>query len=218
MGVPFWLAGGYGSPEKLREALAAGATGIQVGTPFAFCTESGLAESHRLRVLQDARDGHAQVFTDPLASPTSFPFKVAPVEGTMSDPAVYEARPRICDLGYLREAYKASDGTAGFRCAAEPETTFVAKGGDPAESPGRKCLCNALMANIGLGQVRNAKWVEQGIVTAGNDVAHLARFLPPTGLHYSAADVLRHLLSGLSPEPCQEVNQDPVHAAQPKGV
>lgn len=197
LGVPFWLAGGYGSPEKLREALAAGAAGVQVGTPFAFCEESGLDEIHRLRVLQDARDGHAKVFTDPLASPTSFPFKVAPLEGTMSDPSVYEARPRICDLGYLREAYKTPEGTVGFRCAAEPETTFVSKGGDPAESPGRKCLCNALMANIGLAQIRNGKWVEKGIVTAGNDVTHLARFLPAQGLRYSAADVLAILLEGV---------------------
>ena len=29
LGLPFWLAGGYGSPEKLREALSAGAAGVQ---------------------------------------------------------------------------------------------------------------------------------------------------------------------------------------------
>jgi len=32
LGVPFWLAGGYGNAEKLREALDQGAAGIQVGT------------------------------------------------------------------------------------------------------------------------------------------------------------------------------------------
>src|SRR6266567_2024876 len=42
LGVPFWLAGGYGSPEKLLEALDQGATGVQVGTAFAFSEESGL--------------------------------------------------------------------------------------------------------------------------------------------------------------------------------
>jgi nitronate monooxygenase len=42
MGVPFWLAGGYGSPEKLREALEMGAAGVQVGTAFAFSEESGM--------------------------------------------------------------------------------------------------------------------------------------------------------------------------------
>src|SRR5450759_911182 len=35
LGLPFWLAAEYGSSEKLREALNAGAAGIQVGTAFA---------------------------------------------------------------------------------------------------------------------------------------------------------------------------------------
>jgi len=35
LGLPFWLAGAYGRPEQLAAALAAGATGIQIGTLFA---------------------------------------------------------------------------------------------------------------------------------------------------------------------------------------
>ena len=31
---------------------------------------------------------------------------------------------------------------------------YVAKGGKVEETVGRKCLCNALMANIGHGQTR----------------------------------------------------------------
>ena len=42
LGVPFWLAGGYGNAEKLREALEQGAAGVQVGTAFAFSQESGM--------------------------------------------------------------------------------------------------------------------------------------------------------------------------------
>ena len=41
----------------------------------------------------------ARVFTDPLASPTGFPFKVLGLEGTLSEPAVYARRERLCDLG-----------------------------------------------------------------------------------------------------------------------
>lgn len=198
LNVPFWLAGGYGSPEGVQRALEAGAAGVQVGTPFAFCAESGFSEEYRLSVLEDARVGIAKIFTDPHASPTGFPFKVVPVKGSLSDASVYEARPRICDLHYLQEAYKSGDGKVGFRCASEPLTTFIAKGGDPAESPGRKCLCNALMANVGLAQHRNGNRVELGLVTAGNDVSELARFLPEEGLHYTAADVLQILLGKAS--------------------
>ncbi|MEO5987913.1 MAG: nitronate monooxygenase, partial [Candidatus Eisenbacteria bacterium] len=41
LGLPFWIAGGAGWPDRLRTALRSGAAGIQVGTLFAFCDESG---------------------------------------------------------------------------------------------------------------------------------------------------------------------------------
>ena len=43
LGSPFWLAGSCATPTKLNDALALGAEGIQVGTAFAFCDESGLS-------------------------------------------------------------------------------------------------------------------------------------------------------------------------------
>ena len=85
LGVPFWLAGGYGSAEMLREALEQGAAGVQVGTAFEFTNESGLRADYKRRLLAKAIAGQARVFTDPLASPTGFPFKVAQLEGTCSD-------------------------------------------------------------------------------------------------------------------------------------
>lgn len=194
LGVPFWLAGGYGSPEKLREALDAGAEGIQVGTPFALCAESALREDYKQALLRDVLSGHARVFTDPLASPTSFPFKAALLDGTAADPAVYAARPRICDLGYLREAYRMPDGALGYRCAAEPEATYRAKGGAPDRTAGRKCLCNALLANIGLAQVRNGSGPEPGLVTCGDSLSEVARFLPDGTSSYTAGDVISTLL------------------------
>jgi len=196
LGVPFWLAGGYGSPEKLAEALAAGATGVQVGTAFAFCEESGLESSDKRLLLEKVRSGTARVFTDPVASPTSFPFKVAQLEGTLSEGEVYAARPRICDLGYLREAYRTQSGAIDYRCSAEPVTTYVAKGGKVENTVGKKCLCNALMANIGHPQVRNGKYTEQALITSGNDLTGIARFLPPGSSTYAAAHVVARLLVG----------------------
>jgi NAD(P)H-dependent flavin oxidoreductase YrpB (nitropropane dioxygenase family) len=35
LGLPFWIAGGAGTPDALRDALGAGAAGVQVGTLFA---------------------------------------------------------------------------------------------------------------------------------------------------------------------------------------
>jgi hypothetical protein len=48
----------------------------QVGTSFAFSKESGLAADVKQFVLRKVLDGDLSVYTDPVASPTGFPFKV----------------------------------------------------------------------------------------------------------------------------------------------
>ena len=197
IGLPFWLAGGYGQPGQLRPALAAGAAGIQVGTAFAYTVESGMRDDYKQAVLDNAAAGTARVFTDRLASPSGFPFKVVQLEGTVSDAATYLARPRVCDLGYLREAYRTPEGGVDFRCAGEPANVFLSKGGTLPETEGRKCICNALIATVGYPQTRaSGTIVEAGIVTSGDNVGQLTRFMPEGGTAYHAADVVRILLSG----------------------
>ncbi|ACO31872.1 MULTISPECIES: nitronate monooxygenase [Acidobacterium] len=194
--IPFWLAGGYGHPGKLEEALAQGASGIQVGTAFEFATESGLRDDYKAALLAQAIAGRGHVFTDPLASPTGFPFKVAQLPGTCSEPEVYAARARICDIGALREIYLIPGGELGYRCASEPITLYTSKGGAPEEAAGRKCICNALLANIGHPQIRNGQRMEPGLVTAGDDLNTIRDFLLPGHSSYSAQDVISALLSG----------------------
>jgi nitronate monooxygenase len=190
LAVPFWLAGSVGNPEGLNEALAQGAAGVQVGTPFAFCAESDLREDIKADVHRQAREGTLRVFTDPVASPTGFPFKTLQLAGTSSEASIYEGRKRVCDLGYLREAYALEDGKLGWRCSGEPLDTWVKKGGSLEEAAGRKCLCNSLTANIGLAQLRENETREPALVTSGDSVAEIARFEEC----YSAADVIRYLL------------------------
>jgi NAD(P)H-dependent flavin oxidoreductase YrpB (nitropropane dioxygenase family) len=155
---------------------------------------------HKIKydLLQQVSDGRARVVTDLAASPTNFPFKVSVLGDSLSEQDVYEARPRVCDLGYLRAAYKTPDGQIAYRCAAEPEKTYLAKGGKEDNTAGRKCLCNALMANIGLNQIRPGGYVERALVTSGNDIVNLTRFLPEKGLVYTAADVVEKLRLGLA--------------------
>jgi NAD(P)H-dependent flavin oxidoreductase YrpB (nitropropane dioxygenase family) len=195
LGLPFWLAGGQATPERLLRAQEAGAAGIQVGTAFAFCEDSGMAPELRGRVLAEVEAGRVTVFTDPLASPTGFPFKVVALEGTLSDDEVVEARERRCDLGYLREVYVSPDGRLGYRCPAEPIEDYVRKGGDPSDAASRKCICNGLTAAVGLGQRRHGV-EEPPIVTAGNDLEDLGRLLGPDRHTYSAADMVAYLLDG----------------------
>lgn len=192
IGLPFYLAGSQATPEALRAAEAAGASGVQVGTPFAFCRESGLTPEIKAAALAKAREGALDLRTDPRASPTGMPFKVVDLPGTVADPAVYDARARKCDLGYLRDAYAQPDGAVGFRCPAAPADKFAAKGGDIAETTGRKCLCNGLLAAIGLGQRSADGTVEPPIVTAGDDVRGIARYLKPGATDYGVDDVLAY--------------------------
>lgn len=197
IGLPFWLAGSYAKPGRLAEALADGAAGIQVGTAFAFCQESGIAPEIKERICARSRTETLTIFTDPLASPTGFPFKVLQQEGTLSEESTYQGRERICDLGYLRIPYRRDNGEVGYRCPAEPLADYQAKGGDVQACTGRKCLCNGLAATVGLPGFSNGGNTELPLLTAGNDVAGISRFMPADSNAYSAADVIRILTAGL---------------------
>lgn len=195
LGLPFWLAGAWATPERVAAARAAGAEGVQCGTVFALAEESGLAPQLRARLLAELADGTLMVRNDALASPTGFPFKVAQLDGTLSDPAVYAARERICDLGYLRAPAERADGSVVYRCASEPVHMYERKGGDPADTVGRKCLCNALFSNIGMPQVRKSGYVEEPAITLGQDLEGARGLLARHPDGWRAADVIDWLLS-----------------------
>jgi nitronate monooxygenase len=194
LGLPFWLAGGYGNPQQVQAALETGAAGVQVGTAFSLCDESGMDAELKKRLLRKVLDEEAQVFTSPLVSPTGFPFKVAQLEGTLSEPETYEARNRICDLGFLRIIFKKEDGSLGYRCAAEPVADFVKKGGNLEDTIDRSCLCNNLLSTAGFPQRRKDGYVEQPIITSGDDLVEVGQFLKEGKTSYSAEDVIMYLL------------------------
>ncbi|MDR3229599.1 MAG: hypothetical protein LBT53_09410 [Puniceicoccales bacterium] len=215
IGLPFWIGGGYAGSSSLADAKAVGATGVQIGTAFACCEESGMATALKRKLIALAKSHVARVFTDPFASPTGFPFKVARVPGTVSEPDVYAARQRVCDMGYLRSAYRREDGGIGFRCASEPEENYVRKGGDAADTTKRVCLCNSLMAACGFPQVRKRAaadvaagdvavlgdtlgskefTVEAAVSTVGDTLGDLVKYLKNGADTYSAADVLSAVL------------------------
>jgi NAD(P)H-dependent flavin oxidoreductase YrpB (nitropropane dioxygenase family) len=194
LGLPFWLAGSYGTAEGLRRALGERGAGIQVGTAFAFCTESGIEKELKARVLAKALRGDIRVRTDPRVSPSGFPFKVVELEGSLSDERVFASRPKVCDVGCLRVPFTTPGGSIGYRCPAEPDAVYARKGGRPQNAAGRKCLCNGLLATIGLGQRRGKSYDEPPIVTSGDDLMRLSALVPGAGGAYSALDVLREIL------------------------
>lgn len=201
LGLPFWLAGGTGSAEGLRVAHASGAAGVQVGTLFAYCDESGLAPELKRDVLAAIAAEKVRIRTNPRASPTGYPFKVVEVDGLALQS---DERTRVCDLGYLRTAYRTETGKIGYRCPAEPVDAYVAKGGDIADTVGRRCLCNGLTANVGHPQ-RREEGDELPLITSGDDLSSVAALLRSRD-GYTAADVIDYLLAdseaGTAPSAC----------------
>ncbi len=203
VGLPFWLAGGYGSREKLLQAQSAGATGVQVGTVFALTEESGMKAAFRTAILNAIReaDDEPDLVRTSSFSPTGFPFKVVQLEGTLSDDQVFTNRRKVCDIGLLQQfglAKPAANGERRLfqRCPAAPINGFVRKRGLLHNAEGRRCLCNGLLATVGLGQVdtQEAAGEEPAIVTLGNHLDGIQRLSHHGQNPYWVQDVVQDIL------------------------
>ena len=200
LGIPFWIGGSFASPEGLTRAQMLGAVGIQVGSIFALCEDSGMDPIYRREIRHLGYRGELIIRTDPKASPTGFPIKVVQLKGTLSDSAVYADRHRVCDVCELRVAYEKSDGTIGFRCPSEPVADYLKKGGKIADTVDARCICNGLLAAAGFGGPD-----ELPIFTLGDDVSFLRHLMEDENGSYRAEDAIHYLLR-------------PVQSAQPQPV
>lgn len=189
LSLPFWIGGSHATPEKLKYALSLGASGIQAGSIFALAEESGMVPELRRKIRKMGYEAKLTVRTDPRISPTGFPFKLAEVDGTISEKEIYDGRVRVCNKGLLVTPFEMEGGKTGLRCAAEPDSKFIAKGGNPDELDGRGCLCNGLLATGGFGDQ-----VEPPMVTLGDDLEFLPVLMKHSEDSYIAEDVIKYLL------------------------
>ena len=150
-------------------------------------------ETLKNQIIQKVIDEEMDVRTDPVVSPTGFPFKVVQLEGTLSDAEILQKRTPLCDVGLLRQLYKEEDGKIIFRCPAEPIDQFVVKGGLLEDTVGRQCLCNNLSATAGFPQHRKDGYIEAPMVTAGDGLVAIGKFFKPGQRSYTAQDVLDYL-------------------------
>ena len=127
-----------------------------------------------------------------LFSPTGFSFKVVQIEGTLSEPEVYDNRRRVCDLGILQQIGLSKPDEAGTRalfqrCAAGPIESYVSNRGLARNTDERHCLCNGLLSCVGLGQVKEQHgelYEEPAIVTLGNRLDGVRRLSRNGQFHY----------------------------------
>ncbi len=156
LGVPIYVAGAFaegGSGRDLESWIARGAYGIQVGSRFALCSDSGMRADLRERIIAANAQATLHVTTSPAMSPTGYPLKVVPLPGTVSDPATYAVRERICNRLYLAQSHfeTGADGAVieTYVCPAMPQEQYVRLGGDATDTAGRVCLCNGLLSTAG---------------------------------------------------------------------
>ncbi|CAB4708127.1 unannotated protein [freshwater metagenome] len=194
-GLPFWLAGGFATPAKLREAIALGASGVQAGSIFALSLDSGITKELREKTLARISEKSLKIVTDPLGSPTSFPFKYAELDNTIADEMEFHTRVKLCDLGYLRTLVEKPDHRIVYRCAGEPDKTFRFKGGAEGATAEKKCLCNALLANVGMPQIRIDGYEELPLLTLGSDLTGEEEMLKLYPDGWGADDAVRYLLA-----------------------
>ncbi|MBC2606741.1 nitronate monooxygenase [Pelagicoccus albus] len=194
LNLPFWLAGGQDDASSLANAEALGASGIQVGTAFAFCSDSGMENTVRRRAIAYAVADQLKTRTEGRGSPTGYPFKTLDLLGTEGGRDAAERERQPCLHGYLRTAYQKEDGKIGWRCAAEPEADYLKKGGDAEDCSGRRCLCNGLLATAGFPHSMKSGGLEYPLVTSGI-MRDLPRFLNGKS-DYDANDVIDLLLGG----------------------
>lgn len=189
--IPFWLAGSYGSPEGMSKALQVGANGIQVGSAFALSDDSGILSHLRDMARYLGYQGSLEVLRT-LRSPTGYPFNIAQLAGTMSDDELYSERKRSCAICALRVPYQKDGKVEGYRCSAEPIANWVRKGGKEKEAENAICLCNGLLATIGLGNPG-----ELPVVTLGQSLDFLPHLMKDEYDTYTADDVVAYLLQNV---------------------
>jgi nitronate monooxygenase len=159
---------------------------------------------YKTAILQAVRSGasDAELVQTTLFSPTGFPFKVVKLAGTLADDDVFAARNRTCDLGLLQQLSLSKPDESGMskllqRCPAGPIETYLDRRGLQRNTEQRRCLCNGLLACVGLGQVRRAEdgWAEEpAIVTLGNQLDGIRRLSRQGQTPYHAQDVVADIL------------------------
>lgn len=195
LGVPYWLGGMSATPGAVAQAQALGAVGLQVTIPFLFCLESALEAGLKARVLELSRTQADALTGVELPSPLGAPLHVLSLDGTAADPQALAHRARLCDVGYYRQMYRKTDGSVGYRCPGEPHAFYLEKGGTADAASRQPCLCNSLLAGVGLGQIRSGGELEKALIPAGEEVRTLAEFLPPGSAGFTARDAIDRLLA-----------------------
>ena len=153
-------------------AEALGARGIQVGTLFALSADSGFRPTSASGCVRSLVDGTLATRTDALASPTGFPFKVAPARrARCRTSGCATTAPRCATSATCARRSARRTASVDYRCPAEPDHMFERKGGEHRRrSPAAPaCATRSSRASASRRCARTAE-PELPLVTLGDDL------------------------------------------------
>ena len=103
---------------------------------------------------------------------------------------------RVLDLYFQPEGRPVDDTGRPRAYRPVPKHMYARKGGDVADTAGRACLCNALTADVGLGQTRRDGSSEPALVTLGSDLSGVQELAACHLQGWTGADVVAWLTAG----------------------
>ena len=179
LGVPFWLAGGYGSAGKA--ARGAGRRGGRAGGNRV-CLQPRIGHAGRPEAAAPGpgrcRHGRGVYRSAGLAHRLSLQGGAA--RGHFVGSAnVYEERKRVCDLGYLREPYAAGEARSATAAPRSRWTIMWPRAARSRTRWGANACATRCWPTSGYAQTRKDGAVEPALVTVGDDLNTIAQFLAP---------------------------------------
>jgi len=157
LGVPIIVAGGLehgGTRADLLYCQEKKAFGMQVGSRFALSKESNILQRLKDRIIRNNRRGRTRIITNYRSSPTGYPLKEIRLSGTLARKSVLNKRRRSCKYGQLRQGNEKD--TVKRSCPAMPSAMYRRLNPDKtlaqcrADCRGKVCLCEALLAAVGM--------------------------------------------------------------------
>ncbi len=197
LGLPFWMAGSYGGEDRLQHALSLGASGIQVGTAFAFCEESGLPPRSRHRCGGEPRKVASAC--SPTRSPRRPAFRSRSCRSRARFPSptcMPLARASATSVTCARTTARK---TARWVTGARPSRSRITstRAATEADIHGRKCLCNGLLSAVDTGRCATTAPSSRRSTRPATKRPKY-KFVRPGHTSYTADDVIDRLL-GLQP-------------------
>jgi len=158
-GFPFWLAGGYGNPEKLRENPRTGCSGHTGGTALRLAASRECGPIWKTGLNSPSDSGNRRGIYRSCGFATGFRSRFAHSKAPLRLFNIYRQRKRVWAIWAICARLYPSGGKIAYRCSAEPVEELPAKGGKIEDTVGPASALQLSDGHIGHQQTRKDGYV-----------------------------------------------------------